>query len=63
MYTQTGGSSCTQEDEFYDALAIAVDRSKGSGIVVVAGDVNVQVRKLSVSHGVALDPRGLRVIG
>ncbi|CAM0512289.1 unnamed protein product [Fasciola hepatica] len=49
-YAPTDCSSDLQKDEFYDALATLVRSSKGSDIVVLAGDFNAQVGKLSVSE-------------
>ena len=49
-YAPTDCSSDTVKDRFYDALNALLRRAKSSDIVVVAGDLNAQVGRLSVSE-------------
>ncbi|GAA48171.1 craniofacial development protein 2 [Clonorchis sinensis] len=47
-YAPTDCSSDAVKDRFYDALNALLRRAKSSDIVVVVGDLNAQVRRLSV---------------
>ncbi|KER30998.1 hypothetical protein T265_02676 [Opisthorchis viverrini] len=49
-YAPAGGSSETVKYRFYDALNALLRRAESSDIVVVAGDMNSQVGRLSVSE-------------
>jgi hypothetical protein len=49
-YAPTDCSSDTAKDSFYDALSGLIQRAKSSDIVVVAGDMNAQVGRLSATE-------------
>ncbi|KER27537.1 hypothetical protein T265_05427 [Opisthorchis viverrini] len=49
-YAPTDCSSDIVKDRFYDALSALLRRAKSSDIVVVAGDMNAQVGRLSASE-------------
>ena len=49
-YAPTNCSSDAVKDSFYDALGALLRRVKSSDIVVVAGDMNMQVGKLNADE-------------
>ncbi|KER18962.1 LOW QUALITY PROTEIN: hypothetical protein T265_15728 [Opisthorchis viverrini] len=49
-YAPTDCSSASAEDSFHDTLGVLLHRAKSSDIVVVAGDIEVQVEKLSTDR-------------
>ncbi|GAA54241.1 hypothetical protein CLF_112950, partial [Clonorchis sinensis] len=58
-YVPTDCSSDAVKDRFYDALSALLRRAKSSDIVVVAGDLNSHVGRLSVSETQLGRRRGL----
>ena len=49
-YAPTNCSSDAVKDSFYDALGALLQRAKSSDIVVIAGDMNAQVGRLSAAE-------------